>query len=181
MRRRAVLALALALAGAGPAPAQTGSAAAMPVLVIRQDRLFEATQFGRAAEARLEAASAALIAENARIEAELEAEERALTDRRAVLPPAEFRPLAEAFDARVERIRTEQDAKLRELNRSQEADRKRFLEAVLPVLADLMREKGALVILDQQTVFLSLDSIDITDEAVARIDAAIGDGTSLPP
>lgn len=187
------LAVLVALGAPAPAPAQTGpepgaplsgaplsgapvsgapvSAPLSPVLVIRQDRLFETSAFGRAARAALDSRSKALIAENSRIEAELEAEERALTDRRATLPPEEFRPLAEAFNAKVERIRAEQDAKSRELARQSEADRKAFFDLALPVLAELMREKGAAVVLDQQAVFLSLDTIDITDEAVARIDA----------
>lgn len=160
--------------GLSAAPVQT------PVLVIRQDRLFGTSAFGKASQARLDAASAALIAENRRIEGELEAEERALTDRRATLPTAEFRVLADAFDEKVERICAEQDAKSRELARSRDEDRQRFIESALPVLAELLRDRGAAVIIDQQAVFLSIDTVDITDEAVARIDARIGDGSGAP-
>lgn len=178
MRGHRQLTLAILLAISGPAPAQTTastepllSAPISPILVIRQDRLFETSAYGRAARERLDSQSKALIVENSRIEAELETEERALTDKRATLSPEEFRPLADEFNAKVERIRAEQDTKSRELARQSEADRKAFFDLALPILAELMREKGASVVLDQQAVFLSLDTIDITDEAVARIDA----------
>lgn len=183
--RGAAFALAMA-AALGPAWAQQppaaagGAAVPTPVLVIRQDQLFGNSAFGRASQARLDAASAALIAENRRIEGELEAEERALTDRRASLPTAEFRALADAFNEKVERIRAEQDAKSRELARNRDEDRKRFIEFALPVLAELLRDRGAAVIIDQQAVFLSIDTVDITDEAVARIDARIGNGSGVP-
>lgn len=146
------------------------------VLVLRQDDLFEGSAFGRASQARSDAASRDLIAENRAIEAGLEAEERDLTTRRAALPAAEFRELAEAFNDKVEDIRAAQDAKARAIGRLREQDRARFLRAVVPVLAELMAERGAVVILDPQVVVLSFDRVDITDEAVTRIDDRIGEG-----
>lgn len=178
---RAARALAVVGVLCGPAAAQDAvPPVPSPVLMVQQDRLFDTSAFGKAAQARIEAESQALITENRQIEQQLEAEERSLTERRATLPPDQFRALAEEFNARVEVIRAEQDAKSRDIARSQESDRKRFIEAALPVLAELLREKGAVVILDRQAVFLSLDTIDITDEAVARIDARIGSGGAAP-
>jgi hypothetical protein len=39
-----------------------------------------------------------------------------------------------------------------------------------------MRERGAVALIDGRAVLLSADSIDITAEAIARIDAEIGEG-----
>ncbi|MFN7051779.1 MAG: OmpH family outer membrane protein, partial [Gemmobacter sp.] len=167
--------------------AQTGTAAppAPPrevrsqIATIQPDQLFARTAFGMAMQSRTSAASAALQDENRRIEAALEAEERALTDRRKTLPPEEFRTLAEAFDTKVEGIRAAQDAKGRALKRQAEEDRQKFFETALPVLADLMGEIGAVALLDKSGIVLSLDAIDITERAVTRIDAVLGDGSSL--
>ena len=153
-----------------PAPAR------LQVLVVQQNVLFENSAFGRAAKDRLEAASNALVAENREIEATLEAEERALTEKRKTLPKAQFRALADAFNKKVERIRKEQDTKSRGLTRARDDDRQRFFQAAVPILADLMRESGAAVIIDQSAVVLNLDRIDITAKAIARIDAEIGTG-----
>jgi Skp family chaperone for outer membrane proteins len=159
-----------------PGPAVTVAPALPPVLVVNQDALFEQSAYGRAAQSRLEAASAALVAENREIEAALEAEERSLTDRRATLPPDEFRALAEAFNVKVEGIRKAQDTKSRSITRARDEDRQRFFQAAVPVLADILRESGGLVILDQSQVVLSLDRIDVTDEAIRRLDVQIGTG-----
>ena len=151
-------------------------AAPPPVLVVNQDALFETSAFGRSAQARLEAASATLVAENRQIEAALEAEERDLTARRATLPVDEFHALADAFNVKVEGIRKAQDAKSRSITRARDEDRQRFFTAAAPVLADLLRESGAVVILDQGQVVLSLDRIDVTAPAIKRLDAQIGTG-----
>lgn len=170
----ALLAFPLALPAQEVAPPS-------PVLVLRQDEVFERSAFGRAALQRRDLASRDLIAENRQIEAALEAEERDLTARRAVLPPADFRALSEAFNDKVEGIRAAQDAKARAVGRMTDDDRARFLQAMVPVLADIMAERGAQVILDQQSVVLSFDRVDVTDEAIARIDARIGSDPGAPP
>lgn len=168
------LGLTLALA---PVVAQEVS---VPLLTLDQNRLFVESAFGRAALQRDRDATQALDDENARIEAALIAEEQELTDRRATLPTEEFAALASAFDAKVERIRDEQDAKFRDLSRLRDEDRKAFLRAIGPVLGKLMNEKGAVAIIDKQTLILSLSAIDVTDVAIARVDAALGPGLIAP-
>lgn len=170
----ALLPLAAQAQEAAPAPAPESR-----ILTVSPDRLFSETQAGKAAEARIEAATSALVAENRRIEASLEAEERELTTRRATTPPGEFRALADAFDTRTERIRGEQDAKSRRITRMREQDRQIFFKATVPILAKMMQEEGAVAILDRGSVFLSFDLIDVTDRAIAAIDAELGDGGTL--
>jgi Skp family chaperone for outer membrane proteins len=156
-----------------------GAPVALPssVLTIDQDRLFANTKYGKRLDRDYEAAAAALAAENRGIEAQLSTEERALTDKRATLPPDDFRKLADAFDAKVEGIRKAQAAKNTELLRQRDAARQKFFEDVLPVLGGLMRENDAVAILNAPAVFLSFKGIDITDRAIERIDASLGEGS----
>ncbi len=168
--RLAVLIAALALPAGAQSPQIELPA---PVLIIDADRLLAESAFGRAAAGEIEAAVRQLAEENRRIEAELLAEERALTARRAELSPEAFRPLADAFDTKVERLRAEQDEKERALAELGEAGRQRFFAETVPILSAIVRERGALVLLERREVFLSADAIDITDEAIARIDAAL--------
>jgi Skp family chaperone for outer membrane proteins len=151
-----------------------------PVLMLDRNRLFSESEFGRAAEARFQAESQALIAENLRLEQALEAEERTLTDQRSTLDAAAFQDLATAFDEKTEAIRAAQDTKSRALTASRDEDRQRFLQAAVPILGELMRETGAVAIFDKDMVILSLRGADITDEAIKLIDAALGDGSALP-
>ena len=148
--------------------------AALPVLTIDQNRLFIESAFGRASLERERIAGQALEDENAAIEAELVNEERDLTARRKTTEADEFVALANAFDQKVENIRTAQDAKARDLGRTREADQQTFRRAAGPIIGKLMTDKGAVVIIDRASVVLSAPAIDVTDEAIVRIDAALG-------
>lgn len=176
--------VAFALLAGGPVAAQQADGEAAlpraPILTLDRNRLLAETRFGQAVEAQFQKDSEVLIAENLRLEQALEAEERALTDQRPTLPAEEFRKLAEEFDTKTEAIRAAQDAKSRAITSRRDAERQRFLQAAVPVLADLMRDTGAVAIFDKEMVILSLRGVDITDEAITRIDAVLGDGTALP-
>jgi Skp family chaperone for outer membrane proteins len=186
--RGALVALILAFAP-GVASAQLASDGLEPlaglpqgsaILTLDQDRVFAESLFGKALQARTSEATKALAAENLTIETRLEEEERDLTARRSLLPPEEFAALAEAFDTKVEGIRQAQEAKNRDIAETAEADRQRFLSAVFPVLGELMSDAGAVAILPKSTVFMSLNAIDVTDEAIRRVDLVLGDGTTPP-
>lgn len=152
-----------------------------PVLVIDTDRVFADSLFGRRVAADVQRDSDALVAENRRIEAALTEEERSLTLRRPNMAAADFRAEADAFDERVQGIRTAQDTKQRALQDGIVAGREQFLQVVRPILGQLMQEAGAAIILDRRTVFLAVGSIEVTDLAIARIDEAIGDGVDMVP
>ncbi len=170
--RRITLCFLLLLGMAGQLHAQDASVnIPPPVLTIDQDRLFAETRPGATISDELEAQARALADENARIEAELVERERKLTEDRPNIEPATFRELADAFDAEVQRIRAEQDQKAREINRAREAARQRFFNEIAGVISDIVRERGALIVLDRRDVFLSADRIDITDEAIERVNA----------
>lgn len=171
----AIAGLAL-LAGTGFAQDQVAS----PILTIDQERLFVESAFGKAVIAREAAAASALEAENARIEADLIAEEQDLTDRRAGLSAEEFSALATAFDEKVVRIRLEQDTKGRDLARAREVDRQAFFRATIPILGDLLVERKAVAILDKSALILSLSAVDVTDAAIAKVDAALPASDGLP-
>lgn len=150
------------------------------LLTITFDRVFSDSAFGKRIASEIEAESRILAAENRRIEAELTAEEQELTTRRPEMEPDEFRVLADAFDVKVQTNRISQDAKTRALTQKRDGARAEFLQEVTPVLGALMQETGASVILERSSVFFSSDATDITDLAIKRIDAAIGDGVPHP-
>ena len=151
------------------------------ILTVAPDVLYSQSAFGQRIAREIEEESAALAAENRRIEAELTAEERELTDLRDTLAPEAFRARAEAFDEKVQRLRREQDEKARTLGQRNDEARRALLIAVQPVLLQLMEESGAVAILDRRAVLLSADSVDITDQAVRRVNAEFGTGADILP
>jgi Skp family chaperone for outer membrane proteins len=159
----------------------TSTEAAPPILTLDQDRLFTESAFGKRVAAAIEDRSRELATENRQLEAELTAEEKALTEARPTLAATEFRAKADAFDAKVQRIRAEQDDKARALTAFRDAERQRFAAALGPILAEIARERGALAVMDRRVMVISADSIDITDAAVAAVDAALGSGAADAP
>jgi Skp family chaperone for outer membrane proteins len=157
-----------------------GAGGAMPIVVLDQERLLSQSRYGQRIQREVEEAGAALSAENRRIEAQLVEEELALTEQRATMSAEEFRPLAEEFDIRVEGIRAAQEAKSRALQSQAEAAQARFFEEVFPILIGLLRERGASVLMDNRAVLLSAEGADITEAAVALVDAELGEGPEGP-
>lgn len=177
--RPVLLALALMLPGQGAlaqeAAQETPAGAAQPVpvvLTLDQERFFNESAWGRAIGARAEAERQQLMAENRRIEEALQQEEQALTDRRALVSPAEFTRLATDFDTRVEGIRAAQEAKARALIEQRDAERRAFSDAAVPVLQMVLDESGASAILVSGAVIMATRAADITQTAIQRMDAA---------
>lgn len=186
MRFSGALIFSALLATAGPCLAQDAPASVLrsPVLTVDQEQLFNESDYGKAMLAALEDEREALTMENRRIEADLIAEEQDLTEERPKMTPAEFRERAAAFDARVVEIRQAQDRKLRVLNERRDETQKQFYAAALPIVAELVRERGAVLVLESQSVILSAQQIDITQDVIARLDQRVlsgdEDSTSAP-
>lgn len=164
----------------------TGAAAApgdlrAPIVTLDRERLFAESMMGKALQAQLEEASAALIAENRRLEAALEEEELALTAQRATMPAEEFRKLAAEFDSRVEALRNAQDTKSRGLTRQRDENRQKLFDAAIPVLGALMVDIQAVAIIERSAIILTFDQLDITEQAIARMDATLGAGEGAAP
>ena len=174
---RALVFLLAALLGAATAGAQDVRS---PILTIDSERFYRDSAFGQRVLQEIETQTTALSEDNQRLQAELEAEEQALTEQRPDMEPEAFRELADAFDARVEVIRRDRDARSRAIANLLEQNRDRFLASAAPVLESIMRDAGAGVILEQRSVFVSANAIDITDLAISRMDALLGDGGTEP-
>ena len=182
--RRLGWAAALTLAGLGPVRPVAAQELGVPnsvILVIDPGRLFAQSKFGQRVGDTIETRGNALAEENRRIEAELAAEEKKLTEERPGMTPEAFRKKADAFDDKVRKTRSAQEAKANALAQESDAAERRFLGVARPVLEELRVESSASVLLDIRAVLLSTGTIDVTDAAVRRIDEAIGDGSALDP
>jgi Skp family chaperone for outer membrane proteins len=165
---------------AGAAQSGTTIEVPSPVLTLDQERFFASSAWGRRAAAEIEAASAELAAENRRIEGELTTEEKALTEDRKTTDAVAFRAKADAFDAKVVAIRAVQDQKGRDLAARRDTERQAFFAAALPVLGEVMTERGAVAILDARAIFVAVNGIDVTDQLILAVDAKVGAGTAAP-
>ncbi|NYS24515.1 OmpH family outer membrane protein [Rhodobacteraceae bacterium 2376] len=153
-------------------PAQPGS----EIRTIDQERLFFNSRFGQRVRDQIIEASRALEAENQRLLDDLSEREAELTALRPTLSPEAFRTQADAFNEEVGVIRDQQERKSRQIGQFQEAEQGRFYDLVVPLLDTLLQDVGARVLLDTRVVLLSDEDVDLTDQAIERIDATLGDG-----
>ena len=146
------------------------SAYRSPILTLSPEELYTRAKFGDTVKKRAEAFATLLAKENDSFEVALVQEEKDLTELRKTMSADLFASVAAAFDQKVERIRKDQEDKKRQLNQKVETNRKYFFDSILQVLAEIMKEYGADLIVDKSVVFVSFDRIDVTDEAITLID-----------
>jgi len=150
-----------------------------PILLIDRERLFVDSAYGRRISNLLETERQRQEDRTRAIEEELKAEELALTKDRPSLTPEEFRTRADAFDAKVVALRKEREQAQADLVAQIDQARAQFLQQVSPVLAAILTESGALIMLDKRVALLASRKVDVTDQAIARIDAAFAQ-TAIP-
>jgi len=183
MRRALALFGVLTLGFGAPVvtPAQQLGVVSSDIVVIDSERLLTETAYGQRLQREVQEERDRLIAHNERVAAQLEAEEQSLTEMRGTVPPDEFRDMADAFDSKVTELRRESETKSRELERRRDLAPLQFMRVVQPVLADLLNEANAVVMLDRRGVLLHADVADVTDLAISRIDVQVGKGPDALP
>lgn len=182
--RRAILWLALAVGmlSASLAPAATAQERiASAFLFLNQERILTGSQSGQRLLAEEEAARDALRGDARAIDAAFEAEEQRLTELRKTLPPEDFRAKADDFDARVVKARQDQDARSSALAQRLDQRRRQFYAAVAPVLVTLMDRYRAQAIFDENSVLLADETLNITEDVIAEIDAQAPLAVPVPP
>jgi len=160
-----------------------------PFLIINQEQILTGSEVGKTLLADEERERDTLRSEARSLDAAFEAEERRLTEQRPDLDPAEFRRLSDAFDARVVQARRDQDSRSAALAQEFDQRRRAFYARVAPVLVMLMDRYGAKAILDDNSVLLADQSLNITAAVIAEMDAqapepapaAPGTETAPPP
>ena len=148
---RAIVFLAFATF-ASVLPAQ--EVAQNPVVTVDLERLVSETQIGQYLSFQMSEEAQRLQAEFDAIEAELSAEEADLIKKREILDLDEFRVLAKAFDEKAVRLRQEQQAKIQAITAESSRRRQDLLRSFVPVLSQVMRDRGATVLLDRRSVVL---------------------------
>ena len=179
--RAALLAALLALA------APTGAARAQDVpdpavIVVDMERLQRDAAAARSIREQSDARRREIQAAMAEREAAIRAEETKLAEERENLDPAEFRQRVERFEAQVFETRAFARQETARLQAALTGASQQLRRRMLPILADVMRERRAQVLLDSGQVVLSIQGIDVTAEVIERVDAAVPAMTlDLPP
>lgn len=168
---RTLFAAAFAFFLALPVMAQeVGPVAPVPVLIVDMQRLKNDTAAGRDMFSKTAEIRKRIQAGIAEREQNLRKEERRLAEERGDLSPEAFRERVRAFEQQVFSNREFSERENRRLQQVLSRASGLLRERATAVLATIMRERGAEVLLDSTQIVLSADRLDITDEAIRRLD-----------
>lgn len=148
----------------------------LPVASINREVLFSQSAYGLALLSIISEDKNQLVAENDRLLADLEREERELTELRKQITAEEFAPLAKAFDAKANQIRRSQREKLAAINKQLEAARFTFFRQAEAVIRDLMIERGIIYVLNEQAILMSTGEGNITTDVMQLLDGLFKSG-----
>lgn len=164
---------------AGTAISQDNQLPQSPVLTVLLSDLYNGTALGQRLSRDLDAQEFAYEEENRILVQKLEAEEAALAELRPEITRDEFQVKAEAFNVKVQEIRTQRATHFQRLNEYGQQLQKWFGTIIRPVLEDIMVRRGASMILSRDAVLVPNEAFDITLEAIDEIDRRFGAGEML--
>jgi len=144
------------------------------ILVLNQENLLKFSKSGQALLSKENAMKEAHKQEGLRLDFELESEELILTEKRDELIPEEFDKLAIQFDSKVVAVRRDHQQKSEALAGELDSMRKEFFSNIVPVVAKIMKERGASMVFEQRNVLFTGPDIDITAEVIQRLDSEAG-------
>ncbi len=155
----------------GPAFAQTDTE--NPILIVDMQRIKNETAAGRDIQSRTVEIRAKIQKAIADREAAIRLEEEKLAKERATLTGEEFRSRVQAFEKQVFENRAFAEVETRRLQQLLQEASALLRDQVTRVLAVIMRERNAQVLLDPTQIVLSVDQLNITDEAIERLDKVL--------
>ncbi len=104
-------------------------------------------------------------------EQELRAADQELARQRTVLSAEAFAEKRREFEARFAEVQREAQTRMRELDQARADGRKQVHRAIGTIVAEIARERGiSLVIAQQGQIVFAESALDITEEALKRLD-----------
>jgi len=145
----------------------------VPILIVDMQRIKSETSAGRDMRSKTIEIRRRIQAGIAARSERLRAEERRLAEERENLDPEDFRRQVVSFEQQVFANREFSEQESRRLQGLLSQASTLLREQATAVLAEIMRERKAEVMLDSTQIVLSVDRLDITDEAIRMLDRVL--------
>ena len=121
-------------------------------------------------------------AEISKIEDQLRTQEQELQRQQAILSAEAFAARRREFEAAVDRAQRLVEERNRTLDRLFSDAMGKVTAAIVTALGELQRERGFNLVLDRNAVLVPLPALDITNEALVRVDLRLPTvAVTLPP
>ena len=92
-----------------------------------------------------------------------------LIEQQSIIAPEAFELKAKDYEKKLQDYQVDKQNKLRKLEGILQKARNEILENVKPILEDLSKELGVTVILEKNSVLLSANNMDITDDVIKKL------------
>lgn len=163
-----------------PAKAEDGAAKPAVILIVNTEQLFAQSKVGQSIRKQAQAQAQALQAENEKKGKLIEAEAKKLGDQRALLSQSEFQKKVEALQKKDRQLQTTMQQKTQAFQIGTQQARAKVQAALRPIFVDIMKERGGTVLLDQSVVLAGGVDLDITQEALKRLNEKL-DNVKVEP
>jgi Skp family chaperone for outer membrane proteins len=177
-RRLGLMAALLSLVTAAPAFAQDAPPAAGPmapatVLVVDYNGLLNTATAATDIRNQIQALKAKMQKSVDADEAGLKKDEEALRGKQASLPADAFAKQRDAFQKKVADVQRRVQERNRQLETALNNATDKMRQAIVPIFSDIMTSQNATVLLDTSSILYADASLDISKQALERLNQAI--------
>jgi Skp family chaperone for outer membrane proteins len=171
--RQAIGVLALVLAAQAPAPAaraQQQPARLPAALIVDMAQILQEAKAGKDVQSTINQQYAAYSKEVAQQEDELQKGGADLERQRTALAPEVYNARARELQQRYDTLGKSVQAKRQALQQSLNEAMDKVKNGALEVIADIVKERRADLVLQKQAVVFEAEGMDVSAEAIARLD-----------
>lgn len=168
--KRVAVALGLALVISLPV-AMTPAMAVGPavVLIVNTDAVFAQSKVGQSIRSQFEEQAKKLRAEGQKMDSSLQADEKKLSEERALLSQEDLKKKVQDLQRRAAEFQQSMQQKSQALQLGLQRANAKVEAALRPIFADVLKEKGGTVLLDQSVVLAGGADLDISAEVLKRL------------
>jgi outer membrane protein len=159
-----------------PAPGPSGTI----IIVVDLQRILREAAAVRALQQQVGAAREAFQAEIRQREEELRRLDQELARERPTLPPEVYAERRQALADQLAALQTDIQERRRQLDQAMNEGMRQVQSELLPVLQQLTEERGADIMLAKTAIVLARPELEVTDEALARLNARLPTVSVLP-
>ena len=100
-------------------------------------------------------------------------EQNLLIESQSIMAPEAFEAKRIEYESKIQTYNSERQSKLMKIDELIAISRNDILNAIKPVLEEISNEKGITIILEKTSIMLNAEKMDITNEALKRLNKSL--------
>ena len=173
----ATVAVVMSLAPVGPLRAQSQPLPTPVILIVDLQQILQDAKAAKGVQAVINQEYSSYTKEVAQQEDELQKSRTELERQRTILAPDAFNTRARDLQQRYDELGQVVQGRRQSLQQSLNEAMLQVKNAALAVIADIVKERKANIVIEKQAVVFEAEGMDVTADAVARLDQKL---TSVP-